>query len=225
MTKRSNQIYKYVKTKSAGFSLQDLKNSPGLTAKDVADELGLIRNNVSKELNELVKEQILVKIKTKPVYFFDRQSFENLFQRHIKTNILSLEECQDLILAKEGLGNDPFLHIIGSDASLKNQVERAKAAIMYPPNGLNCLIIGETGVGKTLFAKVMYEYAKFTRRYTENAPFITFNCADLYNNPQLLLSQLFGHLKGAFTGADNDKVGLIENADGGILFLDEIHRL
>ncbi|MCR1900018.1 sigma-54 factor interaction domain-containing protein [Irregularibacter muris] len=81
-------------------------------------------------------------------------------------------------------------------------IERAKAAIMYPPDGLNCLIIGESGVGKTLFAKVMYEYAKFTGRHDKKSPFTTFNCADLYTNPQLLLSHLFEHVKGAFTGAD-----------------------
>ena len=56
-------------------------------------------------------------------------------------------------------------------------------------------------------------------------PFVTFNCADYFNNPQLLLSQLFGHVKGAFTGADTDKIGLVEKANGGILFLDEVHRL
>ena len=45
-------------------------------------------------------------------------------------------------------------------------------------------------------------------------PFVTFNCADYFNNPQLLLSQLFGHVKGAFTGADTDKIGLVEKANG-----------
>ncbi|MFM2490152.1 sigma 54-interacting transcriptional regulator [Enterococcus avium] len=51
------------------------------------------------------------------------------------------------------------------------------------------------------------------------------NCAQYFNNPELLTSQLFGHMKGAFTGAENDHIGIIEAADGGIVFLDEIHRL
>ena len=59
----------------------------------------------------------------------------------------------------------------------------------------------------------------------ENSPFITFNCADYANNPQLLLGQIFGVKKGAYTGAEHDKAGLLEKANGGILFLDEVHRL
>ena len=55
--------------------------------------------------------------------------------------------------------------------------------------------------------------------------FESFNCADYYNNPQLLLSQLFGYSKGAFTGATEDHIGLVEQANGGILLLDEVHRL
>ncbi len=70
----------------------------------------------------------------------------------------------------------------------------------------------------------MYEYAKIGKEQ-EDFPFVSFNCADYYNNPQLLLSQLFGHVKGSFTGADTDKLGLVDSANGGILFLDEIHRL
>ena len=48
--------------------------------------------------------------------------------------------------------------------------------------------------------------------------FVTFNCADYYNNPQLLISHIFGHIKGAFTGADKSVPGLIESANEGILF-------
>lgn len=76
-----------------------------------------------------------------------------------------------------------------------------------------------------MFAEVMYSFAKEIGRIKRNAPFVTFNCADYANNPQLLMSQLFGVKKGAYTGADKDRMGLVEKADGGILFLDEVHRL
>ena len=104
-------------------------------------------------------------------------------------------------------------------------MEQAKAAVIYPPNGLHTLIVGQTGVGKTLLAHMMFEYGKEVGKFANNAPFVTFNCADYYNNPQLLISHIFGHIKGAFTGADKSAPGLIEAADEGILFLDEIHRL
>ncbi|HHW02544.1 MAG TPA: sigma 54-interacting transcriptional regulator [Thermoanaerobacterales bacterium] len=115
--------------------------------------------------------------------------------------------------------------MIGAQESLKSQVEQAKAAVLYPPSGLHTLIVGPTGVGKTTFAEAMYRYAVEVKRLPPAAPFVVFNCADYAENPQLLMSQLFGHVKGAFTGADREKQGLVDNANGGILFLDEVHRL
>lgn len=108
---------------------------------------------------------------------------------------------------------------------MKNSIEQAKSAILYPPRGLTTLIVGESGVGKSKFSECMYEFAKKKKVIKENASFVVFNCADYGDNPQLLLSLLFGHKKGAFTGADSDASGLVEEANGGVLFLDEIHRL
>ena len=82
----------------------------------------------------------------------------------------------------------------------------------------NVLINGETGVGKDLFAKVIHKNSK---RAANN--FVVVDCAAL---PETLVeSTLFGHEKGAFTGANNAKIGLIKQADGGTLFLDEIGEL
>ncbi|RCK12067.1 hypothetical protein DT075_15530 [Bacillus licheniformis] len=66
---------------------------------------------------------------------------------------------------------------------------------------------------KSLFANRIYQFAVYSDILKPDSPFITFNCADYYNNPQLLLSQLFGHKKGSFTGAGEDKAGLVEQAD------------
>jgi transcriptional regulator with AAA-type ATPase domain/transcriptional regulatory protein LevR len=105
------------------------------------------------------------------------------------------------------------------------EIEKAKAAVLYPLSGLPMLIGGKTGVGKTTFAKLMYEYAKKTGRLKNDARFVTFNCADYANNPELVMAQLFGYARGAFTGADDSHMGLVEQADNGVLFLDEVHRL
>lgn len=124
--------------------------------------------------------------------------------------------------------NEPencFKEIIGSEYSLKIQINQAKAAVLYPPNGLHTLILGPSGSGKSQLAEMMYKFALCHGTLSKDANFIVFNCADYADNPHLLLSQLFGHAKGAFTGADSSKEGLVERANGGILFLDEVHRL
>jgi len=121
--------------------------------------------------------------------------------------------------------NNNLREIIGYHGSLRNQIRQAEAAILYPPHGLHTLILGPSGVGKSFFAEAMYKFAINSSNFKKNAPFVVFNCADYAENPQLLLSQLFGYVKGAFTGANTDKVGIVEKANDGILFLDEVHRL
>jgi transcriptional regulator with GAF, ATPase, and Fis domain len=79
----------------------------------------------------------------------------------------------------------------------------------------NILITGETGTGKTHAAREIHRCSA-----RANKPFMELNCANLPE--QLVEAELFGYRKGAFTGADSDHMGLFEEADGGILFLDEI---
>ncbi len=177
-----------------------LNFADGIDTKSLAEILNMSRANLSHELNELCKEGKLEKSNGRPVLYFLAST-----KRPSITTELD-------ILTK----NNP---------SLKPAVEQAKAAILYPPNGMNCLILGETGVGKSMFASLIHNYAVQMNIKSPESPFITFNCADYSNNPQLLTSQLFGVKKGAYTGAENDKEGLIEQANGGILFLDEVHRL
>ena len=135
---------------------------------------------------------------------------------------LGLEESQK---KEDSRDSQAFQNLIGGNGSLEMQIQQAKAAVLYPPNGLHCLILGETGVGKSELAECMYKFSLESGRLAQNSPFIVFNCADYADNSQLLISHLFGSVKGAYTGAINDRKGLIEQADGGILFLDEVHRL
>src|SRR6185312_13519686 len=83
------------------------------------------------------------------------------------------------------------------------------------PQDVNLLILGESGAGKELVARELYQHSP-----RADGPFLAINCAAI---PETLLeSELFGHEKGAFTGADRRRIGKFEQCDGGTLFLDEI---
>ena len=229
--KQLDLVEKFIKEKCLfGRSVEDIKkdNMPGISANNIQEEMGILRANASSILNNLCKEGKLIKINSRPVTFLP---YDIIHRIHEKYN-LSLKTCYTLSELKESMlheqieKDDPFAKLLGYNSSLLYQIRQAKAAIVYPPKGLHTILLGESGVGKTTFAQAMHAYGLLAANKNQvEYPFITFNCADYFNNPQLLLSQLFGHVKNAFTGADKDKIGLVEEADGGILFLDEVHRL
>ena len=225
--KRIDKIYDYIFQASKILDKDELLVQKGFSAQKIGDTLDILRNNVSKELNTLCREKKIIKIKNRPVLYFDRKCLEDILSIKLSEDLEELSDINSLIDAQKEVIEDysPFNDLIGANTSLKNQIEQAKAALLYPPNGLHTLIVGSTGVGKSLFANIMYEYSKYIKKLPEDAPFVIFNCADYANNPQLLLSYVFGHIKGAFTGAEKEKEGIVSKADGGILFLDEIHRL
>ncbi len=105
-----------------------------------------------------------------------------------------------------------FESIIGESRELLKVLEKVKK---IAPTEATVLITGETGTGKELIAKAIHNLSR-----RADKPFVSVNCAALPE--QLLESELFGHAKGAFTGAISARRGLIEEAHGGTLFLDEI---
>src|SRR5205814_1337367 len=103
-------------------------------------------------------------------------------------------------------------HIVGLSAPMQDVY---KTIGRVAPQDSTVLILGESGTGKELVARAIYHYSE-----RDQKPFLTVNCAAL--SESLLESELFGHEKGAFTGADQRRIGKFEQVNGGTIFLDEI---
>ena len=139
MMTRKDTIFEYVKQNAS-------IESEGYTTTEISEALGIIRNNVSKELNVLVREGKLQKIDGRPVRYLlaeremqSRNKVGEYSQRKSQisgfTNARLTESSNDDY--EKDIPQDVFENFIGKNDSLKNQVEQAKAAILYPPQGLN----------------------------------------------------------------------------------------
>lgn len=167
----------------------------GFTTEDLSKQLQMQRTNVSALLNELVRERKVLKHLGRPVYY-------NLAKN-------SLESTMNVAA---------FQKLIGHDCSLKNCVQLAKAAIMYPEDSMNTLIIGEKGSGKSYFSSLMYAFAKEQKIIPQDAPFIKFNCNYYINNEEDLLMHLYG-IHGSYENS------AFYHAQNGVLFIDHIDLL
>ena len=123
-------------------------------------------------------------------------------------------KIENLELKKRLLERDVTRKIIGNSAAIHDVLETLR---QVAETRATVLILGESGTGKELAARALHEMSK------RNGPFIAVHCAALPTN--LLESELFGHEKGAFTGATEQRKGRFELADGGTLFLDEIGEI
>ena len=125
----------------------------------------------------------------------------------LETENVSLRQQLD---AKFGMEN-----IVGESPVMQEVFERVKQAA---PSRSTILILGESGTGKELFAKAIHQLSPRAKQ-----PLVSVHCAAL--SPTLLESELFGHERGAFTGAHERRIGRFEQAQGGTLFLDEIGEI
>ncbi|PAD35109.1 sigma 54-interacting transcriptional regulator [Terribacillus saccharophilus] len=198
----------------------------GIDASQIAALMQISRSAASRYLNELNRSGDMVKVNTRPVYFHLKRHLEEHYKKPVvQTSFSSYEELFHYLRNEESKKRNPFSVFIGAEGSMSTQIEQLKAAISYPPRGLPIMIAGETGVGKSNLARLTYEYALESKLIAHESPFLTMNCAEFADNPELVTANLFGYVSGAFTGAVKDTKGIIEAADGGILFLDEVHRL
>jgi len=140
---------------------------------------------------------------TKPVSLSDLDIF---LRKGLEAGALRRKDMTQQLLSKK---NEPYF---GASAAMQKTLQLASTAA---ENNSTVLLQGETGSGKGILAKWIYENGAH-----KAGPFVDINCSGLKGD--LLASELFGHVKGAFTSASGERKGLIEVADGGTLFLDEI---
>jgi two-component system response regulator AtoC len=143
---------------------------------------------------------------TKP---FDVDHLLILIKRAIETQRLLTE---NILLKEEFASKLGLPRIIGKSEKI---TEVAQMVQKVAPTKTTVLLLGESGTGKELFARAIHNLS-----HRRNYPFVPINCAAIPKD--LLESELFGHEKGSFTGADAKKLGKFELADGGTIFLDEV---
>ena len=146
---------------------------------------------------------------TKPIDIDKLRARVNTLLEEAETRQKTLRLDQELIDAYQ------FEGIVGRSPLMLEVYARIRR---IAPHFRTVLVTGATGTGKELVAKALHRLSPVPR-----GPFVVCNCSALVDS--LVESELFGYVRGAFTGATQDKVGLFEHADGGIIFLDEIGEL
>ncbi len=143
---------------------------------------------------------------------FTPEEMLRVIKTALEQRVVALE---DLYLLKELRDNDGFERFVGKSHEM---VKVYRRIMQVAPTDSTVLITGESGTGKELTARAIHKHS--SRR---DHPFVAVDCTSLVEN--LLESELFGHVKGSFTGAIHTKTGLFKVAEGGTLFLDEVSNL
>lgn len=136
-------------------------------------------------------------------------------RRALERRVLLLERDSLRATDEEPVRKSPFDDIISSSPMMNKVFDLIE---IFSPTVETILIIGETGTGKDLVARKIHQLSP-----RNNKPFVEVNLASI--TPSLFESELFGYMKGAFTGAAADRIGFFEQANGGTIFLDEIGEL
>jgi transcriptional regulator with PAS, ATPase and Fis domain len=138
-----------------------------------------------------------------------------LLDNHTQLRLLLLSDCTDHLQLEAVLNNSHHHGVVTNDPNMQAMLARIQ---QVAGTQATVLLQGESGTGKTQLARMIHQLSP-----RKAAPFIEVNCAAI---PETLIeSELFGHIKGAFTGATQDRAGRFQSAEDGTLFLDEISEL
>lgn len=160
----------------------------GVTTQYLCRRLDMQRTNLSAILNALVREGMVEKRPGRPVLY-------RIARSHVKQGE---DSC--------------FSELIGHDGSLRQSVQLAKAAMLYPQHSLHCLLGGPSGSGKSCMASMIYRFAVEKYVLEPEAPYVKINCAHFADQSDQLTAEIFGGSTG--------KISCLEQAEDGMLFID-----
>ncbi len=231
---KGKEVKKFTLKMGEGIAGWVAQNSKPLLVPDVQKDDRFFKD-ISKKINYKTKSILCVPLKLKDktigvlevinkigpnTFTLEDQSLLETFSNLAAISIENARLYQDIKfeninLKKELTHGKLPSQFIGQSIIIKEKLEMAD---QVAPTNTTVLLLGESGTGKELFAEHIHYRSK--RR---NRPFIKVNCAAIPEN--LIETELFGHVKGAFTNAFTDKMGKFELANGGSIFLDEIGEL
>lgn len=162
------------------------------TAKSISDFLNISRNLASQYLNQFVKEDWVIKINCRPVYFLHRETLERM--KHVtrlNASYGSLNTLREEIEKKESSKLN-FSKAVGCHSSLSYCIDQCKASIKYPPDGIPVAITGAAGTGKSFLARLTFEYTLDHKILPPDTRYLVFDCSGLRADSEKLNASFFG---------------------------------
>ncbi len=211
------QQYNKAAEKITGFSQEDAMEKPLQDIFKPKQEVNLretlLRSIQSNARIENLELEIVTKDSIQKTIKITSTTLPGLFEEQPSGAVISIVDVTEISVLKEELrGRYKLSHIIGKNHLIQQVYDRI---LLTADSDSTVLIQGESGTGKELVAHAIHFHS-----HRSKGPFLKVNCSALAET--LLESELFGHVKGAFTGAVYDKIGRFEAAHGGTIFLDEV---
>ena len=199
------ELLDHLDAATRGMALSSLKD---FSTARIAADINVSRNLASQYLNELVREGLAVKVNAHPVLYFHKRGLELFLQATLSEP--EYPSMSTLLNSVDMMPQHDFDKAIGSNLSLSSCIAQLKSAVEYPPIGLPVLLVGETGTGKSLLARLTYEFGVSRGVLAASARFVRIDCSRYGDDEQALR---------------HDLSGLVESASGGVLFFDDIAQL
>jgi len=229
MINRKEKIRNYIRKKTEEILSSGKIDDNGIEAEDISYDLKIDRANISRELNLMWKDGYLIKIAGRPVFYLDSQVISSAYPEAYIPTFIPKENCLSDYINSANTYKSPYdnkldlTNMIGADGSLAQAIEKAKAAICYPPYGLHTLITGNSGTEKSTLADSMVEYAIRNGIRNKKCPYYDIDCRRANANVTLFEEKLFGYQDE--DNKENNRKGILEMCTNGFLLLQNIDYL